>query len=207
MHNPYTRLRTMTDWLRVRNEIKRLCNDNNYYNNNKKPDVNENRPTTTARVCVCVWARVYCRRVNTIIGCKLVICERARVHISTKLYHPRHRSTFYIIHYNVYTKAGRCLSSLLYYYYFCIIIIIISFIAPRGTRALPPTHEMETVRQYRTPKSCSVPIHIYIWARTQYYHTSQVTIMLYLVTRLGPTTDCGKVKKPLAPVLQVSTDL
>jgi len=115
---------------------------------------------------VCVCARVYCRRVNTIIGCKLVICERARVHISTKLYHPRHRSTFYITYYNVYTKAGRCLSSLLYYY-FC--IIIISFIAPRGTRALPPTHGMETVRQYRTPKSCSVPMYINMSTNTISY--------------------------------------
>lgn len=34
------------------------------------------RPTT----CVCVCVRVYCRRVNTIIGCKLVICERAQVY-------------------------------------------------------------------------------------------------------------------------------
>jgi len=62
----------------------------------------------------------------------------------------------------MYIKAAVGVSAL--FFIIIIIFVLLLFLLSRhGGRALPPTHEIETVRQYRTPKSCSVYTYTYIY--------------------------------------------
>lgn len=115
-------------------------------------------------VCVCVCVQVYCRRVNTIIGCKLVLCARARELVYT--YTTRGTD----LHFVYYIKASLAqLSSLLFLYYYY-------FLSRHGGHARSSTHT-SAVRRYNTPNSCNVSIEYYV--QVTYVYTPVIVTRLY----------------------------